>query len=259
MIAARQAIVPPAIVDRLLAAAADLVLVGGQSLKAWMDRYDVTMPREMSYVSRDVDFLARSAADSDSVRRLARALGGAAQFPRRRAALTALIGQATKDVGDGEVYNVDVLHTVFGADRDLVRARAVEFHERELTYLVMHPLDVLKSRVDNLYGLREKQNELGQAQLIAGIEVAQAFLREADRTENKPGARRPATLRYAAFIEKLATDDAGKKVAKRHGIHVADAIEPDAVPSAEFRKNSLPRLIRWMSPSRRRRFDRPSS
>jgi hypothetical protein len=253
MTAPREAIIPRQVVDDLLAAATtELVLVGGQSLKAWMERYDVTMPAEMAYVSRDVDFLASSPQDSDSVRRLARALGGEAQFPRRRAALTAIIGQAAKKVGDDEVYNVDVLHTVFGADREALRARAVEFHERGLTYLVMHPLDVLKSRVDNLYALPEKQNELGRAQLIAGIEVARAFLREADQLENKAGARRPATLKYVAFIEKLATEDSGKKVARRYRIHVADAVEPQAVPSRDFRTKSLPRLLKLMSPRRRR-------
>ncbi len=252
MKAPREAIIPQRVVDELLATATtDLLLIGGQALKAWMERYDVTMPEGIAYVSRDVDFLASSPKDSDAVRRLARALGGEALFPRRRAALTALIGQAVKKVGEGEVYNVDVLHTVLGADCDTLRARAVEFHERGLVYLVMHPLDVLKSRVDNLYALPEKQNEVGQAQLLAGIEVARAFLREADRLE-KAAKQRTATLRYVAFIEKLATEDAGKKVARRYRIHVGDAIEPDAVRSRDFHTKNLPRLAKLMSPQRRR-------
>lgn len=248
----REAIVPPDVVDALLVAATPrLVLVGGQALKLWMDRYAIAMPGGFSYVSRDVDFLAPSAADTDIVRRLASAIGGRAIFPRRRAAMTALVGQAVRDQPDDEVFNVDVLHRVFGAD-DAVASRAVEVRQPGMTYRVMHPLDVLKSRVDNLYGLPEKQNALGKAQLQAGILVARAFQREAAKRENVPGVRRPATLRYAAFIERVATDDAGRKVARRFGVHVADAIEPAAVPSRAFREETLPRLARLMSDARRR-------
>ena len=250
--AKREAIVPRALVDELLGAAgAELVLVGGQALKLWMDRYGVEMPARIAYVSRDVDFLAASAADAEAVRRLARALGGRTVFPKRRAALTALVGQAVKDISEDEVFNVDVVHRVFGAD-DGVRARAVEVHLADLSFRVLHPLDVLKSRLDNLAGLREKQNELGEAQLRAGISVARAFLRDAAVAEGAQRGRRPTTLRYAGFIERLATGAAGKKVASRHDIFVADAIEPDAIPSREFRERKLPRLAALMSPERRR-------
>lgn len=255
--AKRQAIVPEDVVDKLLGAASTrLVLVGGQALKVWMDRYRVAMPGGFTYVSRDVDFLAESARDTDDVRRLARALGGHTVFPRRRAALTALVGQVVLDRPDGEVFNVDVLHRVYGTDAD-IRSRAVEIREPRMTYRVMHPLDVLKSRVDNLYGLAEKQNELGSAQLVAAVAVARAFLCEAATLEHERTDRRPITLRYVGFIEEVATGDAGKKVARRYGIHVADAVEPDAVPSREFREKKLPQLARLMSNARRSELGLP--
>lgn len=252
MSAKRQAVIPKDVVATLLAAAGeDLVLVGGQALSLWMDRYGVEMPKAFSFVSRDVDFLAPSAADAESVRRLARTLGGRTVFPLKRAALTSLVGQAVKEVSEEEVYNVDVLHKMWGAKSD-VRDRAVLSGEAPSRFRVLHPLDVLKSRLDNLYGLKEKQNELGMAQLRAAIEVAQAFQREAAATEKAASAKRPTTLRYVGFIEKLATDDAGKKVASRYGIHVADAIEPAAVPTRDFREKRLPQLGKLMSPARRR-------
>ncbi len=247
----RQAIIPQDLVRKLVVeASASLILVGGQALKVWVDRYEVTLPSRFTYVSSDVDFLAESAADREAVRGLARALGGRAIFPRRRGALTALVGQAIKVVDDDEIFNVDVLHRVFGADEG-VRARAVVLRLSEMTVRVMHPLDVLKSRLDNLYGLAEKQNDLGKAQLRAAIEMARAFQRDAAATMVTGRARRPVTLRFASFIEELATGDAGKKVATRYAIHVADAIEPSAVPNREFREQKLPRLARWMSPERR--------
>lgn len=248
----RQAVIPKEVVTTLLEAAGeDLVLVGGQSLSFWMDRYGVRMPAEFSFVSRDVDFLASSAADAESVKRLARTLGGYSVFPPKRAALTSLVGQAVKEISEEEVYNVDVLHKMWGASDD-VRGRAILIDDPPLRYRVLHPLDVLKSRLDNLYGLKEKQNELGMAQLRASVEVAQAFQREAAAVENVASAKRPTTLRYVGFIEKLATDDAGKKVASRYGIHVADAVEPAAVPGKEFREKRLPQLGKLMSAARRR-------
>ncbi len=248
----RQAVIPQDVVRRLVVEASEsLVLVGGQALKVWVDRYEVVLPERFAFVSSDVDFLAESAASVDAVRGLARALGGRAIFPKRRGALTALVGQAVKVLDDDEVFNVDVLHRIFGAD-DGVRARAVELRLPEATFRVMHPLDVLKSRLDNLYGLPEKQNDLGKAQLRAAIEMVRGFQRDAIATVTAARGRRPVTLRFASFIEGLATGDAGKKVAARHEIHVADAIEPSAVPNREFRERKLPRLARWMSPERRK-------
>ena len=248
----QQRVVPQDVLDGLLAVAGDdLVLIGGQSLATWMGRYGIAMPGGFEFVSRDVDFLAASRADKASVRRLAKALGGRAAFPPERAAFTSLIGQAIRELSDDEVFNVDVLHRMWGAESDDVRARALHVEDGELEYVVLHPLDVLKSRLDNLHGLAEKQNDLGKAQLTAAMEVTRAFLREQAALEPKE-AKRPTTLRYLGFIGKLATGDAGMKVAKRYGLHVADAIEPDAVRTREFREKMLPRLVRLMSPARRK-------
>lgn len=240
--AKREAVIPASLVERLLVAATEeLILVGGQALKVWMDRYGVKPPPNIAYVSRDVDFLAASVTDTEAVRRLARTLGGRTVFPRRRAALTALVGQAVKEISGDEVFNVDVVHRVLGADENL-RDRAVRLELPNVSFRVMHPLDVLKSRLDNLYSLTEKQNEVGDAQLRAAIDVARAFQREAASTDGggTGRSRRPSALRYVSFIEQLARGDAGKKVATRRRIHVADAIEPDAVATLAFREKNLP-------------------
>lgn len=248
----RQRIIPPDVLVELLAAAGeDLVLIGGQALAIWMERYGIAMPGGFEFVSRDLDFLAASRTDRASVRRLARAVGGTSAFPPERAAFTSLIGQAVREVSEDEVFNVDVLHSMWGADSDQVRERAISLGRSNFTIRVLHPLDVLKSRLDNLHGLAEKQNDLGKAQLTAAIAVARAFQREAAALEPRE-ARRPATLRYVGFIQSLATAAAGKKVTSRYGIHVADAIEPDAVRTKEFREKMLPRLMPLMSPARRK-------
>lgn len=228
-----------------------LVLVGGQALAFWMDHYGVAMPERLPYVSRDIDLLAPSRSDTAEVRRLARVLGGQTILPNKRA-LTALVGQAVKHISDEEFINVDVVFRVLGADTAMP-ARAVKVKIRGgIELRVMHPLDVLKSRLDNLYELAEKQTELGRAQLEAAILVARGLQHEAAAEPPRVTARqRTRVLAFASRIERLARTDAGKKVARRFGVHVADALEPGLVDSPAFHQRKLAQLLPLMSPSRR--------
>ena len=92
------------------------------------------------------------------------------------------------------------------------------------------------------------------AQLSVAIDVARKFV--ADIASQEAGdmeeSARPVALRHLARIERLAMSDAGRKVAKRHGIHVADAIDPAPVSHmGQFMTKKLPRLLNLMSPQRR--------
>lgn len=227
-----------------------LVLVGGQALAFWMDHFAVRMPERLPYVSRDIDFFTPSRADVDEVRRLARLLGGQTILPGRRA-MTALVGQAVRHVSDGEFINIDVVFRVLGADAGMP-ARSVHVKGPGFELRVMHPLDILKSRLDNLYELPEKQTDLGRAQLEAAILVVRGLQVEAtgDGTRAAAGAR-SRLLTFASQIERLARSDAGRKVARRFGVYVADALEPGLIESAAFQKRKLPQLLPLMSTARR--------
>jgi hypothetical protein len=72
---------PPDMVQRVLASAGeDVVLVGGQALAFWADRYGVSAPPRMPAISRDVDFFTRSSSNTDPVKRFANAIGGTAEI-----------------------------------------------------------------------------------------------------------------------------------------------------------------------------------
>ena len=173
-----EAVTPPQVVEKLLRCAGeDVVLVGGQALGFWVQRYELVMPADFTSISADTDFLTRSAADRGTVERLAAAIQGATFFPNERA-LTALVGQAYFDISDDEFINVDVVFDLIGLEPDDVRAHAVRATLGSGTFLVMHPLDVLRSRLANLYKLAEKQTPKGIMQLALAIDAAREFLRE---------------------------------------------------------------------------------
>jgi hypothetical protein len=251
----REAYFPPALVDRVLRSAdSDVVLVGGQSLAFWMDRYGIEHGMRQPAVSRDVDFFTPNATNTAPLHRFAKAIGGEARIQEMRA-LTALIGSAIAPAEDDLVYNVDLLHSVFGLDREEVFANAMEVRSRDGTrFRVMHPLDVLQSRNANLHKLREKQNALGEQQFRLAIEVARAWLeeqidlitRDASLSEHD---RDRAIFDVIAAVDEYSAEDAARKNAARYGIFLADAIPAWRIASPVFWSKQWQFLRARMSPA----------
>ena len=87
------------------------VLVGGQALAFWVDRYGVSLPPDVfaEGISKDADFLG----NRNLVRKIAVGVHGTASYPPRRA-ITALVGQVTIPLADNEYLNVDIIDHVVG-------------------------------------------------------------------------------------------------------------------------------------------------
>ena len=229
-------------------AGTEMVLVGGQALAFWAAYYQVPAPAIA--VTKDVDFVGTRA----DVERLARGLGGKATFPRQRD-LTLLTGQVEQNLPGGDYINIDVLSGVYGkVSAESLGKRAIVVETTAGKFRVMHPLDVLQGRLENVYGLVEKQDEHGVAQLQLAVSMVREFLKDIATQEaaGQDAVRRPVTLRHFRRIETLALSDAGRKIAKRHQVYVADAIEPLPLLHIEpFRKKKLPQLLTLMSKERR--------
>jgi hypothetical protein len=250
----REAYLPPELVDRVLRSAlGDVVLIGGQALAFWMDRFGIEHATRQPAVSRDIDFLTHDATNTAPLHRFAKAIGGQAKIMPVRAT-TALIGSAVAPAEGDLVHNVDLLHSVFGLDRDDVMANAMEVRSRDgVSFRVMHPLDVLQSRNVNLHKLRDKQNALGEQQFRLAIEVARVWFEEQidDIVRDvllSEHDRDRAIFDLIGAVDEYSAEDAARKNATRYGIHVADAIPAWRIASPVFWSKQWQFLRARMSP-----------
>lgn len=241
--------VPAELLERILdLAGTDMILVGGQALAFWAAYYHISVPAIA--ITKDVDLLGTKA----DVERLARGLDAEAVFPRKRS-MTMLVGQVLKDLPGGNYINIDVMFRVYGdITTEAIAQRAVLAESPAGRFRIMHPLDVLQGRLENVYGLSDKQDENGVAQLQLAINIVRKFVADiASRAAaGADNSSRPVALRHLQRIETLALSDAGRKVARRYQVHVADAIEPAPVAHIKsFMSKKLPQLLTLMSVARR--------
>ena len=207
------------------------LLVGGQALAFWADFFAVALsPTLSSGVSSDADFIG----DAALARRLARALRWKEWVPSMDDA-TPHTAKVTKRAGGG-VKQVDFLSGVAGLDTQDLERRAVAVEIPEIGRVrVIHPIDVLESRIQNLHLLAEKRTKTGVAQALLAVDVARAFIR---RTIAVQGER--SALALLDRVVTIAGETAGLRV------HLKFDVEPlNAVPLDGFRTTVALHSVRW--------------
>ena len=233
------------LLDRVLAiAGTQTILVGGQALAFWASYYRIDEP--VAAISKDADFLG----SRNDVDRFATGLNGVVRLPDRRMK-SALLGRVEVPISDMEYVHIDVLLEVFGdISQKAIRERSYAATIGTKTFKVMHPLDMLQGRLENVYGIKEKQDEHGIEQLKLAIQVVRAFVL-AEASSDRTAAKRSVILKHLNRIERMMLSDAGRKIAKRFGVHVADAMEfPGFASHSDFMAKKLPQIVASMSPAR---------
>lgn len=208
------------------------LLVGGQALAFWSNFFNVERPSTLAVtITADADFIG----DSELARKLARKLRWTLWVPSLDDA-TSQTGKVTHSLKDGRVKQVDFLSGVIGlGTRELAR-RAVEIELPDVGRLrVIHPLDVLDSRIQNLHLLEEKRTTNGIAQGQLAVAVARAFM----HSEIGEKGERTA-LKSLERVAEISSDVAALKVFLRYGI---DALE--AIPIERFKTTGALHEKRW--------------
>ncbi len=208
------------------------LLVGGQALAFWADHLLVQRPPALlTGITADADFIG----DSVLARDLGKRLGWNTWIPAMDDS-TPRTGKVTHRLANGTVKQVDFLSGVVGlTTKDLAR-RAVQIHVPGVGALrVIHPVDVLDSRIQNLHLLAEKRTDAGIAQARLAVDVVRAFLREQVATL---GER--VGLKLLERVVEIAGDIAAVRV------FLLYAVDPlSAVPLEDFRTTSALHKTRW--------------
>jgi len=231
--APREAVLSPEEVKTILGlCCAEGVLVGGQALAFWSDHFGVLRPQALEFaITADADFIG----DSALAKKLGEALNWKWWIPTLDDA-TAQTGKVTHALDDGSIKQVDLLSGVLGLTTLDVKRRAIEMDVPVIgTLRIMHPIDVLDSRIHNLDLLPAKRNPAGIAQGNLAIAMVRAFM--AGEIETR-GER--AALKLLERVAAVAAEPGAVRVFLLYGIDPLSAI-----PVEDFRTTSALHTKRW--------------
>jgi hypothetical protein len=214
------------------------LLVGGQALAAWAVYYGIQPVGELSrVVTTDADFIGTS----ETAQALQRSLGQ--PWKLRKGTLDEFGPQIAKVYatlpGEG-IKQVDFLSGIVGLDTKAIRKRASQLTLADgTTVRLLHPLDVLESRLRNIDVLSSKQNAIGVAQARLAINVVRVFIEHYMEAAGDPRTVRQAVKR----IEKLALDPRLSRVAFTYDIDVLAAVPVERIAYSRFHEEQWPRVI----------------
>lgn len=225
-------------VERILrACGTDALLVGGQALAVWAVHYGIQPVGRLSrVVTMDADFIGTSAI----AHAMQRSLGH--PWKLRKGTLDDVGGQVAKVYSttiDG-IKQVDFLSGIVGLDTDAVRKRATEITLPDgISINVLHPLDVLESRLRNLDSIPAKRNAIGVAQARLAVSVVRAFIENYMEGGNDPRKVRQAVKR----VERIALDARLVQVALTYDIDVLAAIPVERIAYPRFHELQWPKIL----------------
>jgi hypothetical protein len=238
-----------------------LLVVGGQALNFWADRYSSRVPElraRAPFTSKDVDFFG-TAAD---VRSIAKALGGNARVagfddhaPQ--------IGTVTFSDEQG-IHTIDIMASLTGLDFDDVVESAVDVaypvaNGKKIALRIMHPVLVLESRAHNVVASPKYRTTHGIGQLEASVYCAREYLRE--MIASKPHAVLEWNERLYQFRTK---NRVAHYVSQHYGIDVFDSVVTGPELNPIFISKRYPQMLERVNALRtneaaRRRRSKDSS
>ncbi len=240
------------ILRRLERIAGSVVLVGGQAVNVWAEIYAPRVPaidREAPFTSKDIDFCG----DVRAVRICADRLGGTSR--------TASMDDHTPNTGVvtfiddlGVRRTIDFLDAPLGLRAEEVRRLAIPAEILDAAgkpagppFLIMHPVQVMESRVHNAMTLPGYDSPAALKQLRLSVICAREFIRDMVASDR---IRVALTLNERILTFCLKDRD-GRLVDARHGVDPFDAVVGDdqRLP-ARFRETRYPQMQRELAARR---------
>ncbi len=225
---------------RLIDAGVQFVVVGGQALNLWSEKYRTTSAEWVElqpFASHDLDCLGGSI----DARRAASSLGVEAEFydPFSRVPIPNS-GSLTVPIGDRELL-IHFLHSIVGANRDEVRrtARMLPWQGRELP--VMHPLLCLESKLSCLFGLDQRGR-----QDLKHVKLARLATHDFFRDRVEENLVRDV-LTGCERLAWLAQGEYGLRAWLLHGIECERAIPIETIQAAASQQPKFASFLerRW--------------
>jgi len=211
------------------------LLVGGQALAFWAVWFKIESPAELGdKVTTDADFIG-SSTNAD-------ALNKQLHWTMWKPSLddsTPQTAKLTKRVDHNGVKQIDFLHSIIGLDTKEIRKRAVAINLPPSSKIsILHPIDVLTSRLKNLQHLREKQNTIGVAQAHLAIKITSAFLGTL-----LTAPHRRELLTWVEHIARIALDKSLGHTLDRYGLDPLKSIPAGEIEVPEFKSKRWPQII----------------
>ncbi len=240
---------------RLERIADSVVVVGGQAVNFWAEFYAPRVPaieREAPFTSKDIDFCG----DVRAVRICAERLAGTSRVATMDD-VTPNTGVVTFVDDAGVKRTIDFLDAPLGL-------RAKEVHRMAIPaeilgaagkpagppFRIMHPVQVMESRVHNAMTLPGYDSPAAVKQLRLSVICAREFIRDMVDTNR---VRVALTLNERVFTFCLKDRD-GREVHAKHGVDPFEAVvaDDDRLP-ARFRETRYPQMQRELALRRARR------
>jgi hypothetical protein len=234
-------------IDQILRGCAGrALLVGGQALAFWAQYYQVKPLGVLSVnVTSDADFVgtARVARDlSQSLKPL-----GWRYWQPSVDDVTTQTAKLSKHIDGQGIKQIDFLGSIIGLKTEAIQRRAVVLSlANGIRIRVLHPLDVLESRLKNLAQLPSKRDSQGIAQAHLAVEVVRCFLEQL--LSEEPERR---LLDAIERVIRMAQEKSLEAVFHDYEIDLLDAVPADRVSSNEFRTRRWPQILTLMSEQHR--------
>ena len=207
------------------------VLIGGQAVNYWAERYLPTEPqlkRLQPFTSEDIDFKG----GREDVQRIARQLELTPAFPHK-VEMTVLAGVIPYQIG-GLKSNIEVVRRIPGVSGSL-DAVTIQAEWNGKTIRVLDPISLLACKLELVARLRqEKRRDATHLQIL--LPCVRAFLSESLQQVELGQAPARHWLGAANRVLKLTTNHRARKIARLHQINWSEILPLEAIAQSRDEK-----------------------